>query len=249
MKKLALMATVAVLAINAPAHAEGTSWFQTMKMKAQSWFGKSQTEPTPVETYLDEVTIAVPPMTEEDPTLIEPAAGGDYDTMEQEMMDDQSYNNTPVEGMNGSSAAFNNPVSVSPEALADIRPAAGDAEEVTDEAIVVVEEGVVVETPAEAEAQQSTTDTMSDMADQMNAMAKETAEETSEVVDDAQKAATDAAEAVEETATDAAETVQDGAETAVDAAKDAAQKPAAEADTHTVPEVKMFGGVETDKKK
>ena len=245
MKKLALMATVAVLAINAPAHAEGTSWFQTMKMKAQSWFGKSQTEPTPVETYLDEVTIAVPPMTEEDPTLIEPAAGGDYDTMEQEMMDDQSYNNTPVEGMNGSSAAFNNPVSVSPEALADIRPAAGDAEEVT----VVVEEGVVVETPAEAEAQQSTTDTMSDMADQMNAMAKETAEETSEVVDDAQKAATDAAEAVEETATDAAETVQDGAETAVDAAKDAAQKPAAEADTHTVPEVKMFGGVETDKKK
>lgn len=144
MAKLKLLTTTAIFAgamtLSVAAHAESQSWWDDMTTSVQSWFQPESQIPSEVEAYLDEVTIAVPPMTGEEASQIEPAAGDYQETLEEALENDEQSFNTEFDSSTGSVAAFEDPISA--EDMANIMPAAGgdDAEEINDEAIIVVEE-------------------------------------------------------------------------------------------------------------
>lgn len=178
MKKSGLLTTTAIVAamltFAAPAHAEEKGWFDSMQYKVQSWFGKEDSANAEVEAYLDEVTIAVPPMTGEDAAAIQPAAGGDAGEYVEEVEDqinnvpapgsmqyDQSSQfNTEFDASQGSSVAFGDTPSA--DDLANIMPAAGenDAEEITDDSVIVVEGDTTVEADTTTEADTTAEDDM-----------------------------------------------------------------------------------------
>ena len=132
--------TVAVIASANPAFASGENqgWFASMKQSVSSWFSDDEDQANvaaggSTEAYLDEVTIAVPPMTADDAASIQPAAGdleseGTVEGQQSYAPGSRQYNNTELNG------------TVTGNTMADINPAAGDAEEVNDEAIIVAEE-------------------------------------------------------------------------------------------------------------
>ena len=147
--KLKLLTTTAIigLSLTSVAKAEENTWFESMTQSVQSWFNAPAETTQEVEAYLDEVTIAVPPMTGEDASAIEPAAGDYQESLEdaienipgsvQNQVEEQSFN-TDFSNNSGSIAAFEDGVSA--EDLANIMPAAGDAEEIVEESIVVATE-------------------------------------------------------------------------------------------------------------
>ena len=79
MKAIKLLTTTAIIAgtfaVMSSAQAADQGWFESMKQSVQTWFAPKDSENQNVETYLDEVTIAVPPMTGDEASQIEPAAG------------------------------------------------------------------------------------------------------------------------------------------------------------------------------
>lgn len=193
MRKLGLLTTTAIVAATIafamPAKAEEQGgWFDSMKYKVQSWFGgDTQADVSAnaeTEAYLDEVTIAVPPMTGEEAAAIQPAAGDYVDDVEQQInnaptpvapgtvgYEERSDFNTEFDGEQGSVTAFGDTPSA--DDLANIMPAAGDAEEVTDESVVVVES----ETTAEVDADTTVADEAAAEVDAAADVAAETAEE------------------------------------------------------------------------
>jgi hypothetical protein len=175
MKKLTLLATTAMVLTISPVMAgENQSWIDTMTTSVQNWWSGND-QATEVEAYLDEVTIAVPPMTGEEAAQIQPAAGDYVDTIEDELMNDAPVMNAPGSMMddeqsfntdftNETVTAFDDNV-MSADDLANIMPAAGDAEEITDEAIIVAEDMVeeTMDTASETmDAMQETAETMMD---------------------------------------------------------------------------------------
>jgi len=170
--KLTLLTTTAIIALSmtSTAKAEEASWFESMKQSVQAWYTGDQQPSTDVETYLDEVTIAVPPMTGEEAAAIQPAAGDYQESLEEAIEnipgsvqnDDQSFN-TEFSNDTGSIAAFED--NVSADDLANIMPAAGDAEEITDEAVVVADE-----------ATDELSDTIAEFAEETQDAASETVE-------------------------------------------------------------------------
>lgn len=171
MNKFALFTTTAIvaatLAFAIPVKAAEQGWFDSMKTKVQSWFkkdGQADSANAEVEAYLDQVTIAVPPMTGAEAAAIQPAAGDYVEEVEDQLNNTapqpaapgsvdwqrQSQFNTEFDGTQGSVTAFGDTPSA--DDLANIMPAAGDAEEITDESVVVVEE-----TPAVTETVTETT--------------------------------------------------------------------------------------------
>lgn len=173
MTKLKLLATTAILigtiSMSSHANASEQSWYQSMTQSVKNWFAPQQDTTAEMKAYLDEVTIAVPPMTADEASQIEPAAGGDYQPTLEEALekDGQSFNSAPVFSNSGSVAAFEDPITV--EDLANIMPAAGDAEEIVDEAIVVVEE--------------TTTEMATDIAESTVEMVNEAVEAVTPVVE------------------------------------------------------------------
>lgn len=205
MNKFALLTTTAIvaatLAFATPAKASEQGWFDSMKTKVQSWFNKDgQTEGTnaEVEAYLDQVTIAVPPMTGEEAAAIQPAAGDYVEDVQDEVNriapqpvapgamgwepQKNSQINTEFEGQ-GSVTAFGDTPSA--DDLANIMPAAGDAEEITDESVVVVETPAV-EAPVVTE---TVTETVVETTD---GVVTEVEQVTTEVTTEAEEATTDA---------------------------------------------------------
>ncbi len=172
MKKLTLLATTAIMLSITPAMAnENQSWIDTMTTSVQNWWGGND-QTAEVEAYLDEVTIAVPPMTGEEAAQIQPAAGDYVETLEDEMLnndapimnapgsimnDEQSFN---TDFTNETVTAFEDTMSA--ESMANIMPAAGDAEEVTDEAIIVAEEEAMDTASETMDAMQETAENMMD---------------------------------------------------------------------------------------
>jgi len=143
MTKLKLLTTTVILTgamtLSIAAHAETEqTWFQSMTNSVQAWF-----EPTPqpsaeVEAYLDEVTIAVPPMTGQQAADIQPAAGDYQESLDEALDGEQSFNTKFSTDANGSVAAFEDTTTA--DDMANIMPAAGDVVEMNNDAIVVVEE-------------------------------------------------------------------------------------------------------------
>jgi hypothetical protein len=174
MKKLTLLATTALALSIAPAMAnENQSWIDTMTTSVQNWWS-ADAQTSEVEAYLDEVTIAIPPMTGEQAAQIQPAAGDYMEAVEDEILnndapvmnapgsmtnDEQSFNTGFT---NETVTAFDDNV-MSADDMANIMPAAGDAEKITDEAVVVAEEMMndTMETASE------TMDTMHETAETM----------------------------------------------------------------------------------
>lgn len=224
MKKNLLLTTALIAVLSTPAMAEEQQgWFETMKNSVQSWFGGQQDTNSEVEAYLDEVTIAVPPMTGEEAAAIQPAAGGDYiEDVEQtlqapaavapgsmQFQEDETSFNTEFTGTNGSVAAFEDPMNA--DDLANIMPAAGDAEEITDESIVVAEEaeqafGIADEASEMAEEAQETATNAADIAENVE-QETENSQSMVEAASDAQNTAQEAQEMAEE-AQEMAEDVQ-----------------------------------------
>lgn len=170
MKKLTLLATTALMLSISPAMAnENQSWIDTMTTSVQNWWSGND-ETTEVEAYLDEVTIAVPPMTGEEAAQIQPAAGDYVEEAQEEiqnapdtmMNDEQSFN---TDFTNESVTAFEDNM-ISADDMANIMPAAGDAEEITDESVVVAEEMA-------NEATESVSDTMDAIHENAEAMMDE----------------------------------------------------------------------------
>ena len=221
MKKLTLLTTTALvagyMAFAAPAQAAEQGWFDSMKQSVKSWFSDEPAQPSAeVDAYLDEVTIAVPPMTGEEAASIQPAAG---DYVEQPEMapaavdapgslqyEDETSFNTEMDGSQSSVTAFGDTPNA--DELAGIETAAGDAEEINDEAVVVVEADAKADTAVDAEAQ-------ADAAVQAT-----------------EEAAHDAAEATKEVATDAVEATEEAAEETKDAVEDMATDTEVKVDTN-----------------
>jgi hypothetical protein len=167
MKKLTLLTTTALvagyMAFAAPANAADQGWLSSMKQSVQTWFAGEPETSAEVETYLDEVTIAVPPMTGAEAAQIQPAAG-DYveDEIEVPAINaapgslqyegDTSFNTEF--GTQGDVTAFGDTISA--DDMANIMPAAGDAEEVNDEAVIVADEDLDTNLELDAVAEQST---------------------------------------------------------------------------------------------
>lgn len=224
MKKLTLLTTTALvagyMAFAAPAQAAEQGWFDSMKQSVKSWFADEPAQPTAeVDAYLEEVTIAVPPMTGEEAASIQPAAG-DYveDTesvapaavnapgsMDYQVEDETSFN-TQIDGtQNSSVTAFGDTPTA--DDLAGIETAAGDAEEVNDESVVVagdaeeINDEAVVVVDAEAEAD---TEAAADAG--VSATTDATVDATAGAVEGATETTTDAVEgtvdAVEDVTTD-----------------------------------------------
>lgn len=180
MNKLKLLASTAVIVgaitVSTAVKAEDAPWYQSMTQSVKNWFAPQQETTAEMKAYLDEVTIAVPPMTGDEAARIEPAAGGDYQpTLEEalENNDDQSFNSAPVFSNNGSVAAFEDPISA--EDLANIMPAAGDAEGIVDESIVVVEDDIAEDAAKEMNvAPDNLAEETQEKADEVDAVVKET---------------------------------------------------------------------------
>jgi hypothetical protein len=145
MKKFMLMTTTAIVAgflTASPVIAQETSMYKDLKNAITEWFSPQPDQTEEVNAYLDQVTIAVPPITGDNLQDIQPAAGdawGDEPaTLDQVMNDEDSMINTDY-AYEGSVAAFgdNQPTA---EDMANIMPAAGDAEEINDEAVIVAED-------------------------------------------------------------------------------------------------------------
>ena len=225
MKKLTLLATTAmVLAISPVMAGENQSWIDTMTTSVQNWWGGND-QTSEVEAYLDEVTIAVPPMTGEQAAEIQPAAGDYIEEIGDELLnndapvmnapgsinhDEQSFNTDFT--TDGSVTAFEDNV-ISAEDMANIMPAAGDAEEIADEAIVVAKDMVEETMDTASEAMDTMQETAETMMDEMVQPAVETqveevvetpvvAEKIEETMDAPQETAM---EKVEEAMTDAVE--------------------------------------------
>lgn len=203
MKTKLLLTTALIAVLSTPAMAaENQGWFDTMKQSVKTWWtGEEQTSPE-VEAYLDEVTIAVPPMTGEDAAAIMPAAGDyieepetaptapgsmQYEAPQTPVTDETSFN-TEFSNTEGSVTAFGDTMNA--DDLANIMPAAGDAEEVNDDSIVVAEEEVATEAEvvaeAEVEATVDATETLSD-AQNMAAEATDMAAEANTIAENATK--------------------------------------------------------------
>lgn len=217
MKKQLLLTTALVVALSAPAMAEEQQgWFANMKQSVKTWFSGDKAAQAgtnaEVEAYLDEVTIAVPPMTGEEAAAIQPAAGDYIDDVETQMQtpavapgsstygQDESSFNTEFTGDQGSVAALGNDGSD----LANIMPAAGDAEEITDESVVVAGE-TSLEATVDAEAATTDADMNANADTTVDTEAvEEMAAEAEATADEAQEAAEDMAHdtmnAIEETA-------------------------------------------------
>lgn len=224
MTKLKLLATTAmvigVITFSSHANAEDMTWYQSMTQSVKNWFAPQEDTTAEIKAYLDEVTIAVPPLTGEEAAQIEPAAGGDYQPTLEEALenDDQSFNTERVFSNQGSVAAFEDPITA--EDMANIMPAAGesevvaegDAEAIVDESIVVVEE--------------TATDATENMEDALNNLAEETQEQATEVeaaaeettiVEDATEMASDAVDATTEAVSNAVDTTTEAVSDAYDA--------------------------------
>ena len=230
--KLALLTTTAIIALSmtSTVKAEETSWFNSMKDSVQAWYAGGAQAPSEVEAYLDEVTIAVPPMTGEEAAAIQPAAGDYQETLEEaienipaSIQDDQSFN-TEFSNDSGAIAAFEDGISA--EDLANIMPAAGDAMEITDEAVVVAEEA----------ATDAMSETMDKMVEETQEQAADSAVETiqaesltTQVSEQAEEAIADAMPAVTtETVTDTVTEAVTETETTMDSMKAMAEDKAEE---------------------
>jgi len=217
----ALMTGTIALAI--PAQAEtGSSWVGNLTETVNGWFGTTEETASPeVEAYLDEVTIAVPPMSGTEASQIEPAAGDYQPSLEDALdnvvpgslsneLDEQSFN-TGFDNDSGSVAAFDNPISA--EDLANIQPAAGDAEEIVDESIVVTTE-TMTET-MDSEVERITAESLRNTTDQAEETVEEFVETVTETQDTIVENVTETTETVVE---DMAETVTEEAVNAVEPA-------------------------------
>ena len=171
MKKLTLLTTTALVAgyfmTATPANAADQGWFASMQESVKSWFADEPQTTAEVETYLDEVTIAVPPMTGAEAASIQPAAG-DYveDAVEipavnaapgSNQFNDETSFNTEF-GTQDNVTAFGD--SMNADDLANIMPAAGDAEEINEEAVIMVENDAELNTEATAEVSTSIDETV-----------------------------------------------------------------------------------------
>jgi len=202
MKKLTLLTTTALVAgymtFASPANAADQGWLSSMKQSVQTWFAGEPETSNEVETYLDEVTIAVPPMTGAEAAQIQPAAG-DYIEDEIEVpavnaapgslqYEGNSSFNTEF-GTQGDVTAFGDTT----DDMANIMPAAGDAEEVNDEAVIVADEDLDTNIELDAVAEQST-----EIESEINTTTQSAEAEMSKTVEDLAKN-NDAVTAVEET--------------------------------------------------
>jgi hypothetical protein len=183
--------TVAVLATSNPVMAEeNQGWLDSMKQSVNSWFS-NETEATVSETFLDEVTLAVPPMTAEDAASIQPAAGTYEEMSEKVEMEMESYAPGSVQ--------YEQTIATEANAFENITPAAGETvTEAVDMAVEASEMAVEAnEMAAEAEA----------TAEEANAMAEEAvemAEEAADMAVEASEMADNAEETIVEKATDEA---------------------------------------------
>ena len=243
------------LMVATPAKAEQTqSWWQSMTQSVTSWFQpKDQASSEVINAYVDEVTVAVPPMTGEQAANIEPAAGDYHPSLEEALQNqntmvpgslaaegDQSFN-AGFTNDAGSVAAFDD-ADTSAQDLADIQPAAGDAEEITDESIVVTETdattdaSVVSETapsidtmmervPAQPmnATQDATEEAVETVVETTETVAEETVETTTETAEAVVEETTETVESATEAASDTTETAQDMAQDAIDETTEAAQ--------------------------
>jgi hypothetical protein len=245
MKKLTLMATTALIIATTPVMAnENQGWLDSMTSLAQQWWAGNDAQQTEVEAYLDQVTIAVPPMNAADAAAIQPAAGDYIEDVQTEMndatmvapgamMNDEQSFNTDFQ-TEGTVTAFEDS-SMSADDFANIMPAAGDAEEITDEAIIVADDAMdtmandAMDAVAEAQdamsantmmetATDTVTETASDMVDTATEMASDAMDTAVKTLEPAAGAVNDAM--TDSMAEDAANAVKDTASDAMDGAKD-----------------------------
>jgi len=218
MTKLKLLTTTAifigVVTVSAVSKAEDNqSWLDTMTQSVQGWFGSKTAETSSdVEMYLDEVTIAVPPMSS-DITNIEPAAGDYQETLDEAMSESEEHSfNTgfskPGEVLN---AFGDNMASV--DELADIMPAAGDEAPVAnavDAVVAVTEEPSMMEKAADiaGDMMDATIEKASEVSGTVTDAVVETAEGAMDVSSDMVEGAVDA---VSEMSADAMEIVEPAA--------------------------------------
>jgi len=238
---VALMSTVSITAM-----AEDKTWFESMTQSVESWFNKSPDQD--IETYLDEVTIAVPPMTGNQAAEIEPAAGDYQETLGEaienipgSINDEQSFN-TEFSNQSGSVAAFEDNYDVND--MANIMPAAGEAEEVTDESVIVVEQemsvgaesdmAVAIDEFAE-ETQTEATQTMDTMVEKIEAKPMKATVTTTVITQDT--ATVDTTSTTAEFVEDNMPTDAEITEAATTAAKDAVAKKVVESMPATTTEV------------
>jgi hypothetical protein len=230
MKKLTLLTTTALVAgymsFATPASAADQGWFASMTQSVQTWFAGEPETSAEVETYLDEVTIAVPPMTGAEAAAIQPAAG-DY-VEDEVVIETPAYNTTPapgsmqyqdetsfnteIDGTQDATVAFGDTPSA--DDLANIMPAAGDAEEMNDDAIVVVEAEAEAETEADVEMSDKNND---DIASSETGILADVAETTNDAMDATANMANDAAESMGDAMDTTVDTTTDMANDAVDA--------------------------------
>lgn len=218
---LKLMTTTAILtgmlALSTASHAEEQGWVGQITSTVESWFTPQNQTPTEeVEAYLDEVTIAVPPMADETLTEIQPAAGETTVTAEEiENLRNatDSTLNTDFDP-NSTVTAFTDPVTMTAEELNTIETAAGDAEEITDEAVIVVQETMDDAEEITDESIVVTGNHTMDKANEVEASTQEamkaaeekinqSTEEMKKMVDDMNKQAEEAAAETVETADEA----------------------------------------------
>lgn len=186
LKLMASTAIVAgVMAVSTPSRAEEQGWLGQMTTMVESWFApETKTTSNEVEAYLDEVTIAVPPMADESMTEIQPAAGDtdvNYEEIENLHENETSDLNTDFDP-NSTVTAFTDPETATPEELNTIETAAGDAEEITDESMVVVEEGDAEEITDESMVVVQETDDAEEITDESVVVTENQATETVETM-------------------------------------------------------------------
>ncbi|PCI00628.1 MAG: hypothetical protein COB76_03190 [Alphaproteobacteria bacterium] len=204
MKKQLLLTTALIATIAMPAMAGDAGWLDTMKGSVQTWFG-GQAETTPeVEAYLDEVTIAVPPMTGAEAAAIMPAAGDyieDVNTMIESApaavapgssLNDETSFNTDFTGTDGSIAALGIDDTMDASDFANIMPASGDAEEVVAESATLTAEATEMATEA------------TEMATEAETVLNEAMEVATEAQEASQDPVAAAMEKIEEIATEKA---------------------------------------------